>query len=107
MVPGFWFPVSSFRFADFGFWFLVSGFRLLISGFWFLVSGFWFPVSGFWLGIFGLGFLDWDLGLGELGWRGRGNPWAVAGGTRPGASQYRFFKKLDKNPLEIPKGIPS
>ena len=48
--------------------------------------GFWRLVSVFW------------------GW---GNPQAGAGGTLEGQAQSQPFKILYKNPLEIPKGIPS
>ena len=30
-----------------------------------------------------------------------------AGGTEPGRRQSQPFKKMNKNPLEIPEGIPS
>ena len=35
-----------------------------------------------------------------------GNPQAAAGGTQEGGAQSQPFKKLYKNPLEIPKCIP-
>ena len=43
----------------------------------------------------------------EPGSRGWGNRWPVAGGTRVSEAQSLVFKKLYKNPLEIPEGIPS
>ena len=36
-----------------------------------------------------------------------GNPQGGSGGTLEGQAQSQHFKKLYKNPLEIPKGIPS
>ena len=36
-----------------------------------------------------------------------GNPQAATGGTQMGHHKSQPFKKLYKNPLEIPKGIPS
>ena len=46
----------------------------------------------------------WHLVSVSCGW---GNPQAAAGGTLEGHRQYQPFKSLYKNPLEIPKGIPS
>ena len=43
----------------------------------------------------------------EPGAGSRGNPEIKAGGTDRGGAQYRLFNKLSKNPLRIPKGIPS
>ena len=80
---------------DFDFWFLASGFLFPVYGVWFLVSDFWVLDSGFWFLASGFCLLR----LGEPSGRLRGNP----GG--PGA--ITAFKKLYKNPLEIPKGIPS
>ena len=46
----------------------------------------------------------WRLISVSLGW---GNPQAAAGGTLEGQAQSQPSKLLYKNPLEIPKGIPS
>ena len=42
--------------------------------------------------------------LHKWGW---GNPQAGSGGTLEGGGQSQPFKRLYKNSLEIPKGIPS
>ena len=56
----------------------------------------WFLASGFCL-----------LRLGEPSGGNWGNPQAATGVTQMGGRQSQPFKKLYKNPLEIPKDIPS
>ena len=46
----------------------------------------------------------WRLVSVSWGW---GNPQGGSGGTLEGHRQSQPFKLLYKNPLEIPKGIPS
>ena len=82
-------PYFIFQIPDSGF--QIADFRLQISDFRFQISHFRLQIPG----------------QGEPGSRGWGNLLAGVGGTRPGDLQSLPFKKLYKNPLEIPKGIPS
>ena len=100
-------------------WFQIADFILQISDFRFQISHliFQIPDSGFQIADFRLQISDFRFqishfrlqipGQGEPGSRGWGNLLAGAGGTRPGDLQSLPFKTLYKNPLEIPKGIPS
>ena len=102
----------------FCFLFLVASFLFLIK-----VVCFLFNL----LGNVRFGIFAWELSLGISGWRSRapviggtagrqlgelgscewGNRWTGAGGTLAGQLHPLPFKKLYKNRLEIPEGIPS
>ena len=95
-ISCFRFQLSDFRFQVSDFRFQVSGFRLQISHVRFQVSDFRCRISDF-----------RSLMLGEPGSWGWGNRWEDTGVTLRSRAQHPPFKKLYKNPREIPKGIPS
>ena len=92
------FQISGFRIQISAFRFPISDFRFQISDFRFHISDFRFRISAFRIQM-----------LGELGFWGRGNRWAGAGGTRPGDRQSLPFKILSENPIgsSIDKSISS
>ena len=93
-MSDFIFQVSDFKFQ-------ISYVRFRIPDVRFLISDLRFQISDH-------RFQIWDFRfLGEPGSWGWGNPRAAAGGIMPRRHPYQAFKLLYKNPLEIPKGIPS